>query len=113
MNPIRSTERSEMTLETERQHFRGVICLHCKSPIPVPAIVGAQENAIQGEERAESSQANSRVFTLRCSNCHKEKPYRTREIVDFDGAPEMKMPFTRPTYVRSSQRGDQAKAAKA
>jgi len=102
-----------MSLEIERQHFRGVVCLYCKAPIPVPAVVGAHENAIHGEEQAESSQANSRVFTLRCSSCHKEKPYRTREIVDFEGSPEMKMPFVRPTYVRLPQQNERAKTAKA
>jgi hypothetical protein len=102
-----------MTLQTERQHFRGVVCLHCTAPIPVPAIVGAYENTLRGEEQAESSQANSRVFTLRCSNCLKEKPYRTREIVDFEGSPEMNVPFARPTYVRLPLQSEQAKTAKA
>lgn len=102
-----------MTLETEREHFRGVVCLHCKAPIPVPAIVGTQVNTLHGEGQLEASQAKSLVFTLRCPNCHKEKPYRTREIVNFDGSPEVKAPFALPTSVRLSQRGEQAKTAKA
>jgi hypothetical protein len=28
------------------------------------------------------------VFNVRCPSCHKEKPYRTREIVEFEGTPE-------------------------
>jgi len=102
-----------MTLETERQHFRGVVCLHCKAPIPVPAVVGTREYAAHEEEQAGSPQANSRVFTLRCSSCHKEKPYRTHEIVDFEGSPKAEVPFARPTHSRLFRQGEQAKTAKA
>ena len=71
------------TIETERPTFRGVACLHCKAPIPVPAIVQAS-----GSDETESSQRKSQVFNLRCPCCHKEKPYRTREIIEFEGTPE-------------------------
>ena len=75
-----------MTIETERPTFRGVVCLHCKAPVPVPAIVGSfQAGAIEGNE---SSQRKSQVFNIRCPQCHKEKPYRTREILEFEGTPE-------------------------
>ena len=75
-----------MTTETEHPTFRGVMCLHCKAPIPVPAIVGCMQ---EGEsEDAEFSQRKSQVFNVRCPSCYKEKPYRTREIVNFEGAPE-------------------------
>jgi hypothetical protein len=78
-----------MTKETERPTFRGVVCLHCKAPIPVPPIVGSLQSA--GSEGTESSQRKSQVFNIRCPQCHKEKPYRTREIVDFAGTIEMAM----------------------
>lgn len=74
-----------MTIDTERPIFRGVVCLHCKAHIPVPAIVGSVQSASDGTE---SSQRKSQVFNLRCPSCHKEKPYRTKEIVDFEGIPE-------------------------
>ena len=72
-----------MTIETERPTFRGVVCLHCKAPIPVPAIV----DSLQASE-GDSAPRKSQVFNVRCPECHKEKPYRTREIVDFEGTPE-------------------------
>ena len=65
-----------MTIETERPIFRGVVCLHCKEPVPVPAIVGSLQAASSDE--TESSQRKSQVFNLRCPYCHKEKPYRTQ-----------------------------------
>jgi len=97
-----------MTLQTESQHFRGVVCLHCQAPIPVPAIVGRHESA--GHE---AWHENCCVFNLRCPSCHKEKPYQTREIVEFEGTPDVITPQARPTYMRSFQNSGIAKAAKA
>jgi hypothetical protein len=74
-----------MTLEAEQQTFRGVICLHCKASIPVPAIV--DDRSGDGAESTERSLRHSQVFNLRCPCCHKEKPYRTREILNFEGTP--------------------------
>ncbi len=99
-----------MTIETERPTFRGVVCLHCKAPVPVPAIVGNLQTASDG---AESSQRKSQVFNLRCPTCHKEKPYRTREIVDFEGTPETIMAPERPSPVRWYAQDGMARAAKA
>lgn len=74
-----------MTIETERPTFRGVQCLHCKAPIPVPAIVASLDTS---SNDGTLSQRKSQVFNVRCPSCHKEKPYRTREIVEFEGTPE-------------------------
>jgi hypothetical protein len=100
-----------MTIEeTDRQQFRGVVCLHCKAPIPVPAVVGSTGVALR--EGAESSQGNSQVFNVRCPACHKEKPYWTREIVNFEGTPQLTVPFARPASVRTPRQGEIGKAAK-
>jgi hypothetical protein len=99
-----------MTIETERPTFRGVVCLHCKAPVPVPAIVGSLQTA---SDETESSQRKSQVFNLRCPTCHKEKPYRTREIVDFEGTPETIMAPERPSPVRWYPQDGMARAAKA
>jgi hypothetical protein len=100
-----------MTLETERPIFRGVACLHCNAPIPVPAIVGSLQAA--ESESAESSQRNSQVFNLRCPQCQKEKPYRTREIVEFEGTAEKAMTLERPAPVRWYPQDGMTRAAKA
>jgi hypothetical protein len=99
-----------MTLETERPTFRGVACLHCKAPIPVPAIVGSMHAA--SDER-ELSPRKSQVFNLRCPQCHKEKPYRTREILEFEGTPEKAMTPERPAPVRWYPQDERTRAAKA
>jgi hypothetical protein len=99
-----------MTVETESQHFRGVVCLHCQAPIPVPAIVGGDASS---SDREISSQDNSSVFALRCPSCHKEKPYQSREIVYFEGTPETILPQVRPASSRSFRQFGISKAAKA
>ena len=99
-----------MPIETERPTFRGVVCLHCKASIPVPAIVG---NVHAANDGSEPSQRKSQVFNLRCPSCHKEKPYRTREIVAFEGIPETAMFHEPPTPVRWFPQDGLARVAKA
>ena len=99
-----------MTLETDRATFRGVTCLHCKAPIPVPAIVGSLEAS---SDELESSQRKSQVFNLRCPKCHKEKPYRTKEILEFEGTPDTTMTPERPSPVRWFPQDGMTRAAKA
>ena len=53
-----------MTLETERPTFRGVVCLHCKAPVPVPAIVRSLQ-AASGEENRPSENPRSLTFGAR------------------------------------------------
>jgi hypothetical protein len=97
----------EANIETAPQTFRGVVCLHCKAPIPVPAIVASQQ------ESEEASPKKSQVFNIRCSQCHKEKPYRTKEIVEFEGSPEAAMVPQRPAPVRWYAQDGLTRAAKA
>lgn len=100
-----------MTTEMERPTFRGVVCLHCKTPIPVPAIVSNLPASVIGD--LESLQRKSQVFNVRCPHCLKEKPYRTREIVDFEGTPEKLMFRDRPTPMRWFPTAGMTRAAKA
>lgn len=100
-----------MTIETDHQTFRGVACLHCKAPIPVPSIVGSlQDSSIDGTA---SSPRKSQVFNLRCPQCHKEKPYRTKEIVEFEGTPEKALEPEHPAPIRWYPQDGMTRAAKA
>src|SRR5580700_4586276 len=100
-----------MTIETERPTFRGVVCLHCKAPVPVPAIVSSLQTATS--EGDELSQRKSQVFNIRCPQCHKEKPYRTREILEFEGTSETAVLQERPALFRWYTQDGIARAAKA
>jgi hypothetical protein len=99
-----------MTTETVPQTFRGVVCLHCKAAIPVPSIVGGAEGANAGSE---ASLRKSQVFNLRCPVCHKEKPYRTKEIVNFEGTPQTIPTLDPPVPLRWYAQDGMTRAAKA
>jgi len=83
-----------MTQEQLQQSYRGVVCLHCKNPIPISPLVASIE--------AESPQATPgrhqkcQVFHLRCSACGKEKPYKIDEIRQFDGSPVTELTYSQP-----------------
>ena len=99
-----------MTTETEPHTFRGVVCLHCKAAIPVPSIVGGAQSDKDGNE---ASLRKSQVFNLRCPVCHKEKPYRTKEIVDFEGTPQTIPTLDPPVPLRWYAQDGITRAAKA
>jgi hypothetical protein len=69
-----------MTQDT-KQSYRGVLCVCCTQPIPVPAFV------VIAESPADEEQQRVRVFSVRCRVCEKERPYRSTDIVEFEGAP--------------------------
>lgn len=91
-----------MTLEMEHQTFRGVVCLNCKAPIPVPSIVW--ENSLVPQEIT-LERGRASVFNVRCASCHKERPYRTSEIVTFDGLPLPIAPFAQSSGTRLNPLG--------
>jgi hypothetical protein len=64
-----------------KESYRGVLCMSCRKPIPVPGILVSLDRVNETTDRQE------RVFSLRCRCCNREKPYRTSEIVEFEGAP--------------------------
>jgi hypothetical protein len=98
-----------MTVESERPTFRGVLCLHCQEPIPVPAIV----RKLQADtEQSEVGRAKSQVFNLRCPSCHKEKPYRLSEIMEFEGSVEPGVVPGRSTPLRWAPQQNLVRAAK-
>jgi len=81
-----------MTQDVAKQSYRGVLCMSCRQPIPVPAIVITLGVVPQGNE-AEPPERTELVFTLRCRACGRERPYRLLDIVELEGKP-------RASYVR-------------
>ncbi len=100
-----------MSTQTEQPTFLGVVCLYCKSAIPVPSVVGHTGDKLH--DGAEAPQRNSQVFNVRCPICQKERPYWTKEIVNFNGTPEIMISSARPVSVQSFRQSEAAKAAKA
>jgi hypothetical protein len=67
-----------------KQSYRGVLCASCKQAIPVPAIV------VNMEAESGDAEHSVRVFNLRCRACEKEQPYRSTDIVEFEGTPRVR-----------------------
>jgi hypothetical protein len=76
-----------MNQSVEGKHFRGVVCVRCRQPIPVPSVVGRKGTSTRSIGQNSPQEMNSRVFTLRCRACQSEHPYTTTQIVDCEDAP--------------------------
>src|SRR5690242_9212628 len=89
-----------MTQEQVQQSYRGVVCLHCKNPIPISPLVASIE--AERPQATVGGHQKCQVFHLRCAACGKEKPYKIDEIRQFDGAPASEPIYSQP---RSSYAG--------
>jgi hypothetical protein len=69
----------------EAQKYRGVACVSCRQPIPLPS-KAAQRDAKFREQ--ESPDAVVPMFTLRCNACEREGLYAPLEVIDFEGVPK-------------------------
>jgi hypothetical protein len=67
--------------------YRGVRCMSCRQPIPIPAILIELDSRLRGLRGGFVDEHAARVFSLRCRVCEREKPYRTSDIVEFEGEP--------------------------
>lgn len=70
-----------------QQSYRGVRCMSCRQPIPLPTILIELDSRLRGLRAEAADEHSARVFSLRCRVCEREKPYRTSDIMDFEGAP--------------------------
>jgi hypothetical protein len=75
--------------------YRGVLCLHCRQPIPLPAAV--TRRVAEGGEKGQDffSEMGPRVFTLRCRACHGEGLYAESKFVDCEGTPRTRFMASR------------------
>jgi hypothetical protein len=79
-----------MIAEATKQQYRGVLCIHCRQPIPLSASLVRKEKELRDAESSEMSELTSRSFNLRCRACHEESRYTEAETVDCEGAPRMR-----------------------
>jgi len=100
-----------MTQDTIKQSYRGVRCLSCRQPIPLPAILLRMESANKGKESDSPQEHHARVFSLRCRSCEREKPYRATDVIDFEGAPKPRLSRYRSTHASGLQSGGQSRTA--
>ena len=80
-----------MSQNAVQQSYRGVLCLSCRQPIPLPAILIDIDSRLRGLIAGNAEEPSTRVFSLRCRSCEREKPYRMTDIVDFSGEPKVRV----------------------
>ena len=100
-----------MTQEQLQQSYRGVICLHCKNPIPISPLVASIE--AERPEVTPGRHQKCQVFHLRCAACGKEKPYKIDEIREFEGSPVTESSRAQPTSTYPQGFNDRSRRAHA
>ena len=86
-----------MNQEAVQHSYRGVRCMSCRQPIPLPKIVVETDSRLRGLSREHADEHCAQVFSLRCRACEREKPYRASDIMDFEGEPRVRT--TRSVFV--------------
>jgi hypothetical protein len=80
-----------MNVEAVPRSYRGVRCLSCRQPIPLPAILIKMDSTLTSKAPDSVHDHPTRVFSLRCRACEREKPYRASDILDFEGEPRTRV----------------------
>jgi hypothetical protein len=75
-----------MVQEAKKQ-YRGVLCIHCRQPIPLPSNVYRRAASREDESSAMDHDPGPRVFTLRCRVCQEEGLYTESKFIDCEGTP--------------------------
>ncbi len=95
-----------MIAESERQQYRGVLCIHCRQPIPLSASAARKEKELESAEPSEMNEHTSRTFTLRCRVCHGEAMYTKSDTIDCDGSPRVrKSPVRHKSMLKAGIKG--------
>src|ERR1700676_4389976 len=102
-----------MTQEQVQQTYRGVLCLHCKNPIPISPLVASIEAELPADEKTPMRHQKCQVFHLRCAACGKEKPYKIGEILQFEGEPVTGTPRADPASAYLPGLGRRSRTANA
>jgi hypothetical protein len=83
-----------MILEAKQQ-YRGVLCLHCRQPIPLSSFAASKECGFKEREASSCDESTVRSFTvssftLRCRVCEGEGLYTALDVIDCDGTPKLR-----------------------
>jgi hypothetical protein len=94
-----------------KQQYRGVLCIHCRQPIPLPTTVTRQPAATKDENSSNVDDAEPRVFTLRCRVCQEEGLYTESKFIDCEGTPRARASRSRKGSPHLKDNGDLSRAA--
>ena len=79
-----------MIAEASKEQYRGVLCIHCRQPIPLSASQVRKEKEMRESEANEVMELRSSSFNLRCRACHGEATYTPADTIDCDGTPRVR-----------------------
>jgi hypothetical protein len=74
-------------IQEAKKLYRGVLCLHCRQPIPLPSSVARRTASREDASSSVDPDAGQRVFTLRCRVCQEEGLYIESKFIDCEGTP--------------------------
>jgi hypothetical protein len=77
-----------------KQQYPGVLCLHCRQPIPLSSFAASKECGFKKREASSRNESAVRSFTvcsftLRCRVCDGEGLYTALDVIDCDGTPRI------------------------
>lgn len=78
-------------IQEAKQQYRGVLCIHCRQPIPLPAKISRMSAGPMEENANIEPDPGPRVFTLRCRVCQEEGLYTESKFVDCEGTPRTRV----------------------
>jgi hypothetical protein len=84
-----------MVADTQ-QRYCGVLCLHCRQPIPLSPRVMRRVAELRGSEPNPLRELGSHAFTLRCRACEREGMYAEPDLIDCEGTPRPRNYRSRP-----------------
>lgn len=100
-----------MIAEATKQQYRGVLCIHCRQPIPLSASLVRKEKELKESEPNAMTELHSRSFNLRCRVCHGEATYTSADIIDCDGTPRLRHSHARRNSLLRPEPKDLSRAA--
>jgi len=98
-------------IQEVKQQYRGVLCIHCRQPIPHPATFSRRAVEPEGREPSKAHDDEPRVFTLRCRVCQEEGLYSESKFIDCEGTPRTRVSRSRKTSPLSKEPGGLSRAA--
>ena len=98
-------------IQEAKQNYRGVLCLHCRQPIPLPAAVTRREAERKVEQVVSVLDLGPRVLTLRCKACQGEALYAEGKFIDCEGTPRTRYSQARKTSPMGRVPGNLSRAA--
>ena len=77
-------------VQASQERYRGVLCLHCRQPIPLPAAIVRRQAERKNNVSGEGVDVGPRAFALRCRACHGEGLYAESRFIECEGSPRLR-----------------------